>query len=194
MKRRKRWKMFQDVVSGCWSPIPAPAEPWVHQCHHLYRHFDREGKLLYVGISVNALGRLSEHRNSRWFDEIAEVKIEHFGNRNEVLQAERLAVANEKPAHNKQLRKLRSQKVLQPSEPKTAERRLLTMKQLLEIVPVGRSTLKRMIKNEEFPSARYISSHKRVWYDDEIQEWQEALLASQRKRTEQGQSGPERAK
>src|ERR1700756_3297104 len=78
---------------------------WKQQRHHLYRHFDKDGRLLYVGISLHALGRLRSHRdNSKWFDEIAEVKIAQFGNRHEALQAERLAVANEKPAHNRRLR------------------------------------------------------------------------------------------
>ena len=43
---------------------------------------------------------------------------------------------------------------------------MLTMEQVLELVPVGKSTLKRMIKNGEFPSAHYISPKKMVWYED----------------------------
>jgi predicted DNA-binding transcriptional regulator AlpA len=62
-------------------------------------------------------------------------------------------------------------------------RQMLTMEQVLQLVPVGRSTMKRLIKNKEFPSAHYITPNKRVWYADEIAEWQQELPAhSPRKR------------
>jgi prophage regulatory protein len=68
---------------------------------------------------------------------------------------------------------------------KKGARRMLTMEQVLELVPVGRSTLKRMVKNEEFPNAHYISPRKMVWYEDEIELWQGSLPAeSRRKRAE----------
>ena len=73
--------------------------------------------------------------------------------------------------------------VLQMSEAKEGARRMLTMEQVLELVPVGKSTLKRMIKNREFPRPHYISPKKPIWYDDEIELWQGALpdqLASKR--------------
>lgn len=68
--------------------------------------------------------------------------------------------------------------VLQMAEARgEGTRRMLSMEQVLQLVPVGRSTLKRMIKNKEFPGAHYITSNKRVWYDDEIREWQQELPA-----------------
>lgn len=43
----------------------------------LYRHFNKAGELLYVGISLSAVVRLSGHRNeSGWYDEIKTVTIE----------------------------------------------------------------------------------------------------------------------
>ena len=45
--------------------------------NHLYRHYDANGELLYVGISLNALNRLAQHREvSAWFPDIAKVTIE----------------------------------------------------------------------------------------------------------------------
>ncbi|TYL87382.1 helix-turn-helix transcriptional regulator [Bradyrhizobium cytisi] len=83
------------------------------------------------------------------------------------------------------------------SETKTGgeARRMLTMDQVLELVPVGKSTLKRMIKSKDFPSAHYITPNKPIWYEDEIVDWQETLPArSPRKRakTAQGSSGEAR--
>jgi len=72
----------------------------------LYRHFDAEGQLLYVGISLQSMKRLAEHKNnSDWFDEITRVDIEHFSDRNAAMDAERKAVQEEKPKYNKRLRK-----------------------------------------------------------------------------------------
>jgi predicted DNA-binding transcriptional regulator AlpA len=147
------------------------------QRHHLYRHFDIDGRLLYVGISLHAIGRLRSHRDkSEWFDKIAEVKIEVFGSRDEALQAERIAVSNEKPAYNRNLRrwmpaKRREQRTPQVSEPKKAPRRMLSFKHVMRSVPVGRHKLMRMIEHGEFPSPHYISPKKPVWFDDEIKRW-----------------------
>jgi predicted GIY-YIG superfamily endonuclease len=69
--------------------------------HHLYRHFDAQENLLYVGISLDALQRLRAHRTaSRWFDDISLVKMETFPSRAKALSAERAAIINEKPKHN----------------------------------------------------------------------------------------------
>jgi predicted DNA-binding transcriptional regulator AlpA len=54
-------------------------------------------------------------------------------------------------------------------------RRMLTLEQLLEIVPVSRRTLLRMEKEERFPAGHFISERKKVWYLDKIEEWQAGL-------------------
>jgi excisionase family DNA binding protein len=67
----------------------------------LYRHYDRDGTLLYVGVSLNAIHRLSQHKGcSDWFDQIARVEIESFGNREAALVAERRAIDSENPRCN----------------------------------------------------------------------------------------------
>ena len=69
----------------------------------LYRHYDAEGKLLYVGISLSAVIRLAAHKHSsEWFDRIAMVKIERFQNRRAALVAERAAILTEDPEYNTQ--------------------------------------------------------------------------------------------
>jgi len=67
----------------------------------LYRHFEKDGTLLYVGISLNHVVRLSQHKAaSPWFEKIATVTIEQFETRAEALKAETKAVVKEKPLHN----------------------------------------------------------------------------------------------
>ena len=61
-------------------------------------------------------------------------------------------------------------------------RRMLTLEQVLELVPVSESTLRRMIKKDGFPGPHYISPKKLVWYEDEIESWQESLPAKAQKR------------
>jgi hypothetical protein len=67
----------------------------------LHRHYDREGRLLYVGIAADSLRRLSGHRyKSNWRNEIVRVDVEHFPKREGALAAERTAIRIEKPLHN----------------------------------------------------------------------------------------------
>ncbi len=67
----------------------------------LYRHFDSNDNLLYVGISNNHIRRLSEHeKNSHWINDVAYIKIEKFKTLEDVLLAEKTAIINEKPLHN----------------------------------------------------------------------------------------------
>lgn len=67
----------------------------------LYRHFDKEGVLLYVGISLHAVYRLSQHRNGAcWFSEIARVEVENFESRAAAEIAEIRAIKEEKPKYN----------------------------------------------------------------------------------------------
>lgn len=67
----------------------------------LYRYFDGDDVLLYVGISVNAMVRLTKHRvNANWFDDIRTVKIEKFDDRFQALIAEANAIRNELPIYN----------------------------------------------------------------------------------------------
>lgn len=68
---------------------------------NLYRYFDKDDKLLYVGISLNAVYRLSQHKiTSPWFYEIAKITVETLVNREQAMKAEVKAIQNEKPIHN----------------------------------------------------------------------------------------------
>ena len=74
---------------------------FVVSSQNLYRHFDANGVLLYVGISINAVNRLSQHKDvSSWFNDISSVTIEKFNTREEVLEAEKIAIRKENPIHN----------------------------------------------------------------------------------------------
>ena len=69
--------------------------------HHLYRHFDADGTLLYIGTSLSAISRLGGHlHSSEWFPSIASVSVQRFDSKAVALNAEREAIRTEHPLHN----------------------------------------------------------------------------------------------
>jgi predicted GIY-YIG superfamily endonuclease len=67
----------------------------------LYRHRDKNGTLLYVGISLSVPKRLAEHmRRSPWAEEITRVDIAWYPSRHEAEAAERHAIRTEAPRWN----------------------------------------------------------------------------------------------
>lgn len=67
----------------------------------LYRHFDADGRLLYVGISRSVTARLTQHSESPWDHLIARIEVERFPTREEAEAAERAAIRSERPIHNR---------------------------------------------------------------------------------------------
>ena len=69
----------------------------------LYRHYAKDGSLLYIGMSNTALGRLNGHKRAKasWLDQIARVEIEWFASREEAHTAEREAIQLENPRYNR---------------------------------------------------------------------------------------------
>jgi hypothetical protein len=67
----------------------------------LYHHFDTNGVLLYVGVSLAPISRLQHHSvSSEWFDEIVTITIERLSSREAAFKAERFAIETEKPRYN----------------------------------------------------------------------------------------------
>lgn len=67
----------------------------------LYRFYDADNVLLYVGITMNPSQRWKSHSEEKawWFD-VATVRSQRFDSREEVLKAERQAIRSERPLHN----------------------------------------------------------------------------------------------
>jgi transcriptional regulator with XRE-family HTH domain len=68
----------------------------------LYRHFDGDGVLLYVGITDSPAERTRGHRGTaRWWLQVATITLQRgFTDRDQLLHAEQNAIANERPLHN----------------------------------------------------------------------------------------------
>lgn len=68
----------------------------------LYRHYNENGDLLYVGVSLNLAARLNQHATtSQWFHQIFRVEVEWFDTREAALNAERAVIVLERPLFNK---------------------------------------------------------------------------------------------
>lgn len=67
----------------------------------LYRAFDQNGTLLYVGISLDTLRRLTQHRtSSAWFSDYRRLTRETFATREIALAKEAEAIRTERPVWN----------------------------------------------------------------------------------------------
>ncbi len=54
-------------------------------------------------------------------------------------------------------------------------RNMLTIEQVLRIIPVSRTTLQVMENQGRFPKGYFISGNRKVWFADEIAAWQNSL-------------------
>jgi hypothetical protein len=87
--------MSQNILqSGTQNAVKMPA---------LYRHFDRHGALLYVGISARVVRRPNRRfERAPWFGRVHRVEIEHFATRKEANDAKLIAIVNERPIYDLQ--------------------------------------------------------------------------------------------
>jgi len=67
----------------------------------LYRFYDAEGDLLYVGVTGNLASRFSDHRRmSPWWAHADRHEVEWLPHWSAALQAERRAIRDEAPRWN----------------------------------------------------------------------------------------------
>jgi GIY-YIG catalytic domain len=67
----------------------------------LYRFFDAEDALLYVGLTINPGKRFEKHRATKpWWEDVARIVMERHADIAALRAAERVAIKTEKPRHN----------------------------------------------------------------------------------------------
>lgn len=147
----------------------------------LYRCFNDEGRLLYVGISVAAFARLQQHvESSRWMDDVTVVTIQTYPSREEAMYAERMAVRFEKPVHNKahairpeppvryEMPKMPPPEapVVRPQTEILHNRVSLNMNEAAQVLGVSRSTVEGLIKRGKIAAIKIGKS--RIIPRDEI--------------------------
>jgi hypothetical protein len=71
---------------------------------HLYKYYDGNGMLLYVGVAREAVARLNQHSRKSWFDLVAAITIDDFPTRKEAEAAETEVILTERPRFNRVVR------------------------------------------------------------------------------------------
>ncbi len=70
----------------------------------VYRQYDKNGRLLYIGCTSMPDIRMTLHRNKpshcHWFSKIETVKFTGFDSKAKAYAAESTAISREKPRHN----------------------------------------------------------------------------------------------
>jgi hypothetical protein len=67
----------------------------------VYRMYDPDGALLYVGCTSNVGHRLNQHRwHQDWWEQVATVSLEHFADPRTAFAAEWQAINDEHPRFN----------------------------------------------------------------------------------------------
>jgi len=80
----------------------AAFSPSGSEYHILYRMYNEKHKLLYVGITRNALNRFSGHLQTQiWFPEVAHISLEYYATRDDLREAEKHIIQYEQPRYNK---------------------------------------------------------------------------------------------
>lgn len=100
-----RGLMFEHQVS----PRPNHRKGWLMADTtptptSLYKYYDRDGVLLYIGITGRGMTRNSEHNKTKpWWKFVASQKVEHFSTRKEAAIRERHLIRKMAPPFNKQM-------------------------------------------------------------------------------------------
>lgn len=66
----------------------------------LYRLYDEQGTLLYVGVTGNLPKRLWVHARRDWWHSVCRTRVEWIASREDALIAEAKAIESESPLHN----------------------------------------------------------------------------------------------
>lgn len=68
---------------------------------YLYRMFGADNTLLYIGISISAVARISQHyKDKEWAHEVVRILITPYESREDALEGEKIAIATERPKYN----------------------------------------------------------------------------------------------
>lgn len=69
--------------------------------HALYRFYAADGELLYVGITNNPPRRFTRHKGEKdWWIDVARIDLQQCETREELAEAERAAIRDERPRFN----------------------------------------------------------------------------------------------
>ena len=87
----------RGILRGLGVLGPAGAK----KTHTLYRFFDDDGALLYIGVTNSPPNRFRAHRaDKEWWGMVKTVKMEQFPSRSALMAGEAAAIKAERPRYN----------------------------------------------------------------------------------------------
>lgn len=95
---RRAGKILEILIDESGSGEPTKVDDDRPCC--VYRYFDADNALIYVGVTVNFLSRDKSHVQNAWRDRADIAVVEWFPTRALALQAEFEAIRDEKPQAN----------------------------------------------------------------------------------------------
>lgn len=100
-ERNKQATLIREELKKKNAKPKKPRAYELCETQYLYRYFDAEDNLLYVGITVDVAKRARGHqKSSNWWNLQVKVTTEVYKSRKEVIEAERLAILRETPRYN----------------------------------------------------------------------------------------------
>jgi len=135
----------------------------------LYRYFDIDDRLLYVGISDKPTRRWSQHRHKKpWASQVATQQAEWFDTRVEAAARELAAIHTEKPIYNfRDTPKMFSK----PFNPKPLEQRYCGAAEVAQVFGVGRQRVQQIVTRPDFPAPTVDLAMGKVWESADVVRW-----------------------
>jgi predicted GIY-YIG superfamily endonuclease len=149
--------------------------------HKVYRLFDKEGNLLYVGVTSSVAARFAAHEEEKaWWHEVNEVKQELFDTREEAFRAEKVAIRTEDPTYNKirygSSTPKSSQAFYSKGEGPYVD--VVGPKEMAERLGVQHETVHKWRYRQVLPEPALILSGTPMWEWETIKEWWENRKAA----------------
>lgn len=133
----------------------------------LYRFFNSDQKLIYVGISYSTFLRFVGHRSqSKWINEVTTITIEKFSNLNDALIAEANAIKNEKPIYNVAL----NSKAGKLARKVNSDKPFMNVTDISRLLRVDRNTVYAMTYDGRLPK-RMDDKKPYRWHSTTIHSW-----------------------
>lgn len=141
----------------------------------LYRLFDADGALLYIGIAGNPGRRFGQHgTNKTWWSQVATITLEHHPTRDAADAAERAAILAEQPLHNVAHHPVRVVGVVRRNGPYPTIVEAMTIDDVAEYTGTKRATIAHFHKQGQggLPKPKAILAGRPIWERAQIDAWQ----------------------